>query len=158
VLRNFRQIVGGVKQLLESATLAEFRRNVAALETALFLKFRKFCEIARRGEPPGLVAGAFSTAGCVDSGTRPGVSAGGCTRGLVQVTAPRWEAYLGISHILGSRPQSSLAPHPQYSLPCAFLASWLGVSAEVGKGQSTCERARSEWPRWRGRLQAAEQR
>jgi 1,2-diacylglycerol 3-beta-galactosyltransferase len=32
VLRNFRQIVGGVKQLLEPATLAEFRRNVAALE------------------------------------------------------------------------------------------------------------------------------
>jgi 1,2-diacylglycerol 3-beta-galactosyltransferase len=32
VLRNFRGIVGGVKQLLEPATLAEFRRNVAALE------------------------------------------------------------------------------------------------------------------------------
>jgi len=32
VLRNFREIVGGVKQLLEPATLAEFRRNVAALE------------------------------------------------------------------------------------------------------------------------------
>ena len=32
VLRNFRQIVGGVKQLLEPATLAELRRNVAALE------------------------------------------------------------------------------------------------------------------------------
>ena len=32
VLRNFRQIVGGVKQLLEPATLGEFRRNVAALE------------------------------------------------------------------------------------------------------------------------------
>jgi 1,2-diacylglycerol 3-beta-galactosyltransferase len=32
VLRNFRQIVGGVKQLLEPATMAEFRRNVAALE------------------------------------------------------------------------------------------------------------------------------
>src|SRR5258706_328098 len=32
VLRNFRQIVGGVKQLLEPAMLAEFRRNVAALE------------------------------------------------------------------------------------------------------------------------------
>jgi hypothetical protein len=32
VLRNFREIVAGVKQLLEPATLAEFRRNVAALE------------------------------------------------------------------------------------------------------------------------------
>ena len=32
VLRNFRQIVSGVKQLLEPATLGEFRRNVAALE------------------------------------------------------------------------------------------------------------------------------
>ena len=32
VLRNFREIVGGVKQLLEPATLGEFRRNVAALE------------------------------------------------------------------------------------------------------------------------------
>jgi 1,2-diacylglycerol 3-beta-galactosyltransferase len=32
VLRNFREIVGGVKQLLEPATLAEFRRNVARLE------------------------------------------------------------------------------------------------------------------------------
>src|SRR5258708_17208908 len=32
VLPNFRQIVGGVKQLLEPATLAEFRRNVSALE------------------------------------------------------------------------------------------------------------------------------
>jgi hypothetical protein len=32
VLRNFRGIVVGVKQLLEPATLAEFRRNVAALE------------------------------------------------------------------------------------------------------------------------------
>jgi hypothetical protein len=32
VLRNFREIVGGVKQLLEPATLSEFRRNVAALE------------------------------------------------------------------------------------------------------------------------------
>ena len=30
VLRNFREIVGGVKQLLEPATLEEFRRNVAA--------------------------------------------------------------------------------------------------------------------------------
>jgi UDP-N-acetylglucosamine:LPS N-acetylglucosamine transferase len=32
VLRNFGEIVGGVKQLLEPATLLEFRRNVAALE------------------------------------------------------------------------------------------------------------------------------
>jgi 1,2-diacylglycerol 3-beta-galactosyltransferase len=32
VLPNFRKITGGVKQLLEPATLAEFRRNVAALE------------------------------------------------------------------------------------------------------------------------------
>jgi Glycosyltransferase family 28 C-terminal domain len=32
VLRNFREIVGGVKELLEPATLAEFRGNVAALE------------------------------------------------------------------------------------------------------------------------------
>jgi UDP-N-acetylglucosamine:LPS N-acetylglucosamine transferase len=32
VLRNFREIVGGVKELLEPATLAEFRENVAALE------------------------------------------------------------------------------------------------------------------------------
>src|ERR1700686_3423616 len=32
VLRNFREIVGGVKQLLEPAALAEFHRNVAALE------------------------------------------------------------------------------------------------------------------------------
>jgi UDP-N-acetylglucosamine:LPS N-acetylglucosamine transferase len=32
VLRNFREIVRGVEQLLEPATLAEFRRNVAALE------------------------------------------------------------------------------------------------------------------------------
>jgi UDP-N-acetylglucosamine:LPS N-acetylglucosamine transferase len=32
VLRNFREIVSGVKQLLEPATLAEFRQNVAALE------------------------------------------------------------------------------------------------------------------------------
>jgi glycosyl transferase family 28 len=32
VLWNFREIVGGVKQLLEPATLAEFRRNVASLE------------------------------------------------------------------------------------------------------------------------------
>jgi hypothetical protein len=32
VLRNFREIVGGVRQLLEPGTLAEFRRNVAALE------------------------------------------------------------------------------------------------------------------------------
>jgi len=32
VLPNFREITGGVKQLLEPATLAEFRRNVAALE------------------------------------------------------------------------------------------------------------------------------
>ena len=32
VLRYFREIVGGVKQLLEPATLAEFRRNVGALE------------------------------------------------------------------------------------------------------------------------------
>jgi 1,2-diacylglycerol 3-beta-galactosyltransferase len=32
VLRNFREVVGGVKQLLEPGMLAEFRRNVAALE------------------------------------------------------------------------------------------------------------------------------
>jgi len=32
VLPNFREITGGVKQLLEPAALAEFRRNVAALE------------------------------------------------------------------------------------------------------------------------------
>jgi UDP-N-acetylglucosamine:LPS N-acetylglucosamine transferase len=32
VLRNFREIVGGVKQLLEPATFTEFRRNVAVLE------------------------------------------------------------------------------------------------------------------------------
>jgi UDP-N-acetylglucosamine:LPS N-acetylglucosamine transferase len=32
VLRNFREIVVGVKQLMEPATLAEFRRNVAGLE------------------------------------------------------------------------------------------------------------------------------
>ncbi|HET6930167.1 MAG TPA: glycosyltransferase [Candidatus Acidoferrum sp.] len=32
VLKNFREIVGGVRQLLEPAKLAEFRRNVAALE------------------------------------------------------------------------------------------------------------------------------
>jgi len=32
VLGNFREVVGGVKQLLEPGTLAEFRRNVAALE------------------------------------------------------------------------------------------------------------------------------
>jgi UDP-N-acetylglucosamine:LPS N-acetylglucosamine transferase len=32
VLKNFRQIVGGVTQLLEPGTLAEFRRNVATLE------------------------------------------------------------------------------------------------------------------------------
>jgi 1,2-diacylglycerol 3-beta-galactosyltransferase len=32
VLRNFREIVGGVRQLLEPGTLAELRRNVAALE------------------------------------------------------------------------------------------------------------------------------
>jgi 1,2-diacylglycerol 3-beta-galactosyltransferase len=32
VLRNFREIVSGVKQLLEPTTLAEFRQNVAALE------------------------------------------------------------------------------------------------------------------------------
>jgi hypothetical protein len=32
VLRNFREIVGGVKQLLEPATLAEFRKNVEGLE------------------------------------------------------------------------------------------------------------------------------
>ena len=32
VLHNFREIVGGVKQLLEPATLAEFRRNVGALK------------------------------------------------------------------------------------------------------------------------------
>jgi 1,2-diacylglycerol 3-beta-galactosyltransferase len=32
VLRNFREIVGGVKQLLEPAALAEFRRNVVALD------------------------------------------------------------------------------------------------------------------------------
>jgi hypothetical protein len=30
VLKSFRQVVGGVKQMLEPATLAEFRRNVAA--------------------------------------------------------------------------------------------------------------------------------
>jgi 1,2-diacylglycerol 3-beta-galactosyltransferase len=32
VLRNFREVVGGVNRLLEPATLAEFRRNVAALD------------------------------------------------------------------------------------------------------------------------------
>jgi 1,2-diacylglycerol 3-beta-galactosyltransferase len=32
VLRNFREIVGGVRQLLEPAMLAEFRKNVAVLE------------------------------------------------------------------------------------------------------------------------------
>jgi UDP-N-acetylglucosamine:LPS N-acetylglucosamine transferase len=32
VLRNFREIVAGVKQLLEPATLEEFRRNVAGIE------------------------------------------------------------------------------------------------------------------------------
>jgi 1,2-diacylglycerol 3-beta-galactosyltransferase len=32
VLPNFREVVKGVEQLLEPATLAEFRRNVAALE------------------------------------------------------------------------------------------------------------------------------
>jgi Glycosyltransferase family 28 C-terminal domain len=31
VLKNFREVVGGVKQMLEPATLAEFRKNVAAL-------------------------------------------------------------------------------------------------------------------------------
>ena len=32
VLRNFREIVGGVRQMLEPATLAEFRKNVGKLE------------------------------------------------------------------------------------------------------------------------------
>ena len=32
VLRNFREIVGGVRQMLEPAALAEFRKNVAVLE------------------------------------------------------------------------------------------------------------------------------
>jgi 1,2-diacylglycerol 3-beta-galactosyltransferase len=32
VLRNFREIVAGMKQLLEPATLEEFRRNVAGIE------------------------------------------------------------------------------------------------------------------------------
>jgi len=32
VLRNFREIVEGVKQLMEPAALEEFRRNVAGLE------------------------------------------------------------------------------------------------------------------------------
>jgi len=32
VLRNFREIVGGVRQMLEPATLTEFRKNVAVLE------------------------------------------------------------------------------------------------------------------------------
>src|SRR5215831_9379775 len=32
VLRNFREIVGGVRQMLEPATLAEFRKNVGVLE------------------------------------------------------------------------------------------------------------------------------
>jgi len=31
VLKNFREIVSGVKQLLEPGTLAEFRKNVGAL-------------------------------------------------------------------------------------------------------------------------------
>jgi len=32
VLRNFREVANGVRQLLEPASLAEFRRNVGALE------------------------------------------------------------------------------------------------------------------------------
>jgi UDP-N-acetylglucosamine:LPS N-acetylglucosamine transferase len=32
VLRNFREVADGVRQLLEPASLAEFRRNVGALE------------------------------------------------------------------------------------------------------------------------------
>ena len=32
ILSSFAEIVPGVKQLLEAATLAEFRRNVAALD------------------------------------------------------------------------------------------------------------------------------
>src|SRR5258708_31000791 len=43
VLRNFREIVGGVKQLLEPATLAEFRRNVAGLaKRAIFERPESF--------------------------------------------------------------------------------------------------------------------
>jgi UDP-N-acetylglucosamine:LPS N-acetylglucosamine transferase len=46
VLRNFREIVGGVKELLKPATLAEFRRNVAALENrAIFEVPEIFAEL-----------------------------------------------------------------------------------------------------------------
>ena len=50
VLRNFREIVGGVKQMLEPATLAEFRRNVAGLENrAIFEVPEIFAKLL--GEP-----------------------------------------------------------------------------------------------------------
>jgi 1,2-diacylglycerol 3-beta-galactosyltransferase len=54
VLRNFREIVGGVKQLLEPTTLAEFRRNAAGLENrAIF-------------EVPEIFARLLSEANCVN--------------------------------------------------------------------------------------------
>jgi glycosyl transferase family 28 len=43
VLPNFREITGGVKQLLEPATLAEFRRNVAALENRAIFEVPEIC-------------------------------------------------------------------------------------------------------------------
>jgi len=51
VLPNFREITGGVKQLLEPATLGEFRRNVAALENrAIFEVPEVFAKLL--GEAP----------------------------------------------------------------------------------------------------------
>jgi len=52
ILRNFREIVGGVKQLMEPAALGEFRRNVAGLKNrAIFEVPEIFAKLL--GEAPG---------------------------------------------------------------------------------------------------------
>jgi hypothetical protein len=44
VLRNFREVVSGVQRMLDPATLAEFRKNVAALENRAIFEIPEFLD------------------------------------------------------------------------------------------------------------------
>jgi len=62
VLRNFREVVSGVQRMLDPATLAEFRKNVGALENRAIFEIPEILEKLLRESADAKASGSRGTA------------------------------------------------------------------------------------------------
>jgi len=62
VLRNFREVVSGVQRMLDPATLAEFRKNVGALENRAIFEIPEILEKLLRESTDAKASGSRGTA------------------------------------------------------------------------------------------------